>query len=548
MAGDAPYGSLGGKPLISCRKTILQFMEKGWDYSSFYRRANSYTCSLGAEPGLAYVLMRQEDLKSLDSRQPQDLILGLAQKSVTIKKLAIIQAQSLLPFSSSNPNSLYLVTLADVRYFLKRTTINSRYNIRESCADSAFCTNTTYNDTGTAYTFLQIVADIWTKFSSFGGFFDYSTFVSTYVHSTANLPTENPENLRFEGMSAWDALQQLCQLCGFLLRYNPLVGDVTLLKIGLSGDPYAAADGDFHAGFGGGRDGITGSVTKFSLTPNSLPRSTGDGLLEDAEMILGSPLIPESVNVIFPTNDTECTSSCAIDGSHGWYFTKNVLATRVKELFDDELADPAIGLTNYPYAYMDQAIAGTSVNINSTFTAQFDVATDTTATNDAELITVAEQMAVDYYRTLGYQANGRIVCRGIKQVIPGPTISEVAWREWGDGLKTEVARWPVPVGSPRPGKVFTGNGSVLQRVHFSIDSYDDGTGVATCNVEYRPCGIEVVIGEAYGQIEVIDPAGCYFDEDAYDLVGRWGHADLMVADGDSYNECVWVVSGLCCPT
>lgn len=100
-------------------------------------------------------------------------------------------------------------------------------------------------------------------------------------------------------------------------------------------------------------------------------------------------------------------------------------------------------------------------------------------------------------------------------------------------------RWP-------PGDDGGGDGGP-QRVHFSIDSYDSGTGIAICTVEYRPFGVGVVYGEVDGKVDVEDPAGCYFNEEEYDLVGRWGHADYMTQNGDSYSEGVWVVSGLCCP-
>jgi YD repeat-containing protein len=88
------------------------------------------------------------------------------------------------------------------------------------------------------------------------------------------------------------------------------------------------------------------------------------------------------------------------------------------------------------------------------------------------------------------------------------------------------------------------------RVVFEIESFDDYTEVATCLVKYRPCRVSRVNGEDDDKrIEVYDPAGCYFNEAAADVVGRWGHADWMIADEEveAYPECKWVVSGLCCP-
>lgn len=96
-----------------------------------------------------------------------------------------------------------------------------------------------------------------------------------------------------------------------------------------------------------------------------------------------------------------------------------------------------------------------------------------------------------------------------------------------------------------------GNGRVgCEIVIFSIDSYDDASGIAVCTIEYRPYGIDPVNDESeYGTIDVIDPAGCFFNEDEADLIGRWGTASYMTptAANDEYQAAVWVVIGLCCP-
>lgn len=91
------------------------------------------------------------------------------------------------------------------------------------------------------------------------------------------------------------------------------------------------------------------------------------------------------------------------------------------------------------------------------------------------------------------------------------------------------------------------NGPVV----FTIDSYDYEQGVALCTIEYRPYGMDSVTNEiaGYEQIEVQDPAGCYFNEAEADLIGRWGTAIYMTpsASADPYRLPIWVVVGLCCP-
>lgn len=448
MAGEAPFGSLGGQPIVSAATTIREFIEQGLDYSNWYRKANSYRCAVGPEPGYAWVLMQQDELKKLDSRQPQDLVLGIGAKSVTIKRLAFIQAQRLIPGASLDPDALYLVQLADARWFLKRTYIQKNYNIRQTCGTEDWADATTKDLAGTPWTFLEIVEDLYSKFSTFGGFLASATYSASNVHGSLPSP---PENLRFEGMSAWDALASLCQQCGFFLRYDPLLGDVWIMKVGTATDPYPATDGDLTAGYGGAKSALAGVEARFGLTPTSLTRTTTDELVEDSESILGSPLVPASVSVVFPTNDTACGDFSEIAGSHGWYYRKEVTAATIRA------ANPSDA-----YKFLDNTATGTTVTIHSTKFAHFSTSGLTAATNDSSLTTLANTLATDYYTALGFQATGRIVFGGIKQVIPGPTISEVIWRDWGDGLHTEVARWAVPVGLAKPPKLFTGGGCESQ--------------------------------------------------------------------------------------
>lgn len=455
MAGEAPFGSLGGQPIVSAATTIREFIEQGLDYSNWYRKANSYRCAVGPEPGYAWVLMQQDELKKLDSRQPQDLVLGIGAKSVTIKRLAFIQAQRLIPGASLDPDALYLVQLADVRWFLKRTYIEKNYNIRQTCGTEDWANATTKDLAGTPWTFLEIVEDLYSKFSTFGGFFTNAAYSADKVHGS--LPTP-PENLRFEGISAWDALAMLCQQCGFFLRYDPLLGDVRIMKVGTATDPYPATDGDLTAGYGGAKSALAGVEARFGLTPTSLTRTTTDELVEDSESILGSPLVPASVSVVFPTNDTACGDFSEIAGSHGWYYRKEVTAATIRA------ANPSDA-----YKFLDNTATGTTVTIHSTKFAHFSTSGLTAATNDSDLTTLANTLATDYYTALGFQATGRIVLGGIKQVIPGPTISEVIWRDWGDGLHTEVARWAVPVGLPKPPHLFTGGGGGCDSQNAKID-------------------------------------------------------------------------------
>ena len=113
----------------------------------------------------------------------------------------------------------------------------------------------------------------------------------------------------------------------------------------------------------------------------------------------------------------------------------------------------------------------------------------------------------------------------------------------------------LPRAPQRRRRVYDGNsGSAASRaaqiVKFTIDAYDYVTGIATCFVEYRPYGVNQVSDETVdGTIEVVDPTGCFFNEDEPALIGRWGDAAYMQPNAavDPLQPGTWVVTGLCCP-
>ena len=537
--------SFGPATLTSAGGVISEFAKNGMDYSSFYRRASSYTCKVGPDEGTGWILLVRSELAKLNSSTPYDLILGDSSKTdsfVTIKNLAIIQAQRILCSDSLNPESLYLVQLADPRWFLKRTAINKRYNICETCASNGYCEGTTKDGAGTPWTFSEIVEDIFEEFSGFGGFLTNYTYRSDMISGT--LP-DTPENIRFEGVSAWDALANLCQLCGFFVRYDPLLGYIDIIQIGIAADPRPGDDGDFSSGMSGAM--ASGSApsddfqTRFPLTRKATERTSDDGLRFDSETIIGSPFVPATVTVVFRSSDTSCSDFCDINTNHGWYYNVVVRASQAYA----EVTSGSPGLVD-SMTFINTGVTGTTVILNSTKTAQFDSSSDVDPSNLTDLEAVALSLASAYYRSIGLQASGGNIFIGVKKVIPGPFISQVTWREWGDGLHTEITRWPSPVGVQRPQKIFTGGGSGTIRVHFTILSYDEYSGAAQCQVEYRPSGMSTVPEEYAGVVTVYDPALCYFNETPAELVGRWGHADYMT-DVTEYSTPIWCVSGLCCP-
>jgi len=114
-----------------------------------------------------------------------------------------------------------------------------------------------------------------------------------------------------------------------------------------------------------------------------------------------------------------------------------------------------------------------------------------------------------------------------------------------------VLRTPTTGTKRRRQSPVLGGGPQTQFAVFTIDSYDYEAGLALCTVEYRPYGVNALTNEiaGYEQIEVQDPAGCFFNEAEADLIGRWGTAVYMTPSlsADPFRLPIWVVIGLCCP-
>lgn len=93
-----------------------------------------------------------------------------------------------------------------------------------------------------------------------------------------------------------------------------------------------------------------------------------------------------------------------------------------------------------------------------------------------------------------------------------------------------------------------GGGATI--VMFSIDSFDDESGIAICTPLYVTCGTGLPgVDEYTGKIEVTDPAGCNFNEPPEELIDRIGWAAWMISlvSEDYGAACEWVCTGLCCP-
>jgi hypothetical protein len=134
----------------------------------------------------------------------------------------------------------------------------------------------------------------------------------------------------------------------------------------------------------------------------------------------------------------------------------------------------------------------------------------------------------------------------------------------GDDVGPEENEWHMKKGNSGfvvLGGIDTGAGYCLigkegggggEGVAFEIESmseYPGFTGLhyAICDILARDNPKTVSSGEEEGtrKITVHDLLGCFFEEDAADLVGRKGFARYMKVEGEANPK--WIVHSLCCP-
>jgi hypothetical protein len=94
----------------------------------------------------------------------------------------------------------------------------------------------------------------------------------------------------------------------------------------------------------------------------------------------------------------------------------------------------------------------------------------------------------------------------------------------------------------------------FESIRFTIITADCVAKSAVVRIDARPCGKLSVSGEtdvgtgtgtdAYEQLTVYDPQGCFLDEPNADLINREGWAAYMV--DDITRVCQWEIHSLCC--
>jgi len=435
------FASLGGQPLVSSMSALTEFDKHGWDSSMFAGKANSFISGVGEVPGRGWVLMPRVNLNELNTSEPHMLEFGIGESdnSIQLSGVYIRSARRISPGKSHGDEAIYLLDLVDTRYYLRRKKCNRHFNCLTPGETSGdYVTETT--NAGVPWTWTQVLTELWDE---------VETAFPTLIGSIGTVPditdmTSKPENLRYEGVSAWEALNDACRRCGCAVVYDNVYADnfyiVRLGRIGSEAVP------QFHSQ-GGTNVTKAGVTTVFiSAGDTTRPLNGDDGLFIDEEVLQGDSMMPQKIVVMFPTcygssqMADELTSQygkwypCEVDGSNSTFLP----STDQCEFYDS-------GSGRIPRPTF---CPGSERIVYDLARARFSAVGDTDPANKTALQTRAKEIARDIYRTLVDCAGSHVAYAGIhfdddsNPTIPGKTVSEVSWGDFGTGFRTDISREP----------------------------------------------------------------------------------------------------------
>lgn len=177
--------------------------------------ANGITVPRGRHHGTAHFLILDEDLEGLQGRA-NNIQCYHEGGTTTFKNWYVESSQAI----TKQGTPAHWVRFADPRWLLENScSEGKRYNLRSS--ESGFIEDTTVGGGGTPYTWAEVIADLWTFLPAGAG----------AAPSLAATPSSTPENLYFDGLGAWRAINQTLTAIGQCIVYNPFTGTFSIVNL-----------------------------------------------------------------------------------------------------------------------------------------------------------------------------------------------------------------------------------------------------------------------------------------------------------------------------
>jgi len=358
-------------------------------------RANGYWCPGGPTPGVAYVWLLGKDKSVLSLDAPISLSIT-AGKSITFPKLWFDTAVGASGGPASDGNRAYLVRLYDSRFLLRMSAVNRQFNVRRPAPDTSSTSGTDIHEF-----YFDSLSGVEPHDWNSAAEALWSNLPASLVGAYPGLPfspNAAPQNIRYQGKCAWDALHDLLQQLDCTTAYDPIADKFSIIKQSGPQPGFLAAQG---------------------LYP--LPIETAAPLTSIATRL------SETIRVHFHRQaqhfgtepDTVADGNWTDEGALFWlnFFGGGTVPGTVVELFDDMAA-----IVNFQGEIINQSELSARGQARAASWSAAQVS------NATRLYTTYQGIAPEFS--------------------PGSQVSSVWWRDVGDGVLTEVQHYPEPIAPP----------------------------------------------------------------------------------------------------
>ena len=213
--------SLSGVNLEDPKRLRDDLRQSGLPVGEWSVRCHSFVSPCEREPGVGHVLIRRSAWDRIPDKT--SLTLTFADSfgsSVSFVKLHPVSSPTPLAVPTATSDAILWLTLEDRRSRYKQVATSRSYNLRLAAGGW----DTATLNSGTAFTWAQIVADLWAKLKA------VYTDLPSSAPSLPSTPSGTPESFSFYSVDAWTALCTVCQAAGFLVRYDPTTDAVSIIN------------------------------------------------------------------------------------------------------------------------------------------------------------------------------------------------------------------------------------------------------------------------------------------------------------------------------
>lgn len=265
-----------GFPCVDPLSLRAHCAERGIPHDRWSAKANTFAAGPGPRYGRGWVLLKRKHLDALDSAATDTLVFSGTDAAhvVTLKSIVPVAQECVTPGSGTDPESVYLLEVADRRIHLARKPADRAFNLRKADGTGNY-TNTL--NSGSAWTWQEAVDAL----AGDAGLTTPLTLPFT--------PDGAPANLVYWGHPS--ALEALCDLLDRLacaLCYDPTTDAFTVARLGES------------------------SVSRLSAADSA---AGGARLWDGYSEQYDRAAVPETIRVRFPRRPVDRTA-----GSTPYYF------------------------------------------------------------------------------------------------------------------------------------------------------------------------------------------------------------------------------------